>query len=64
MIDLGNTKREVEDRITMIEMEIKNHKYWLSDGRTSNPIVMKRRKKQLNIAERKLIELKSRLKLF
>ena len=53
---------EIENKINDLEFEIQNHKHYLSDGRMSNPMKIKRRKRDLKNCELKIIELKEKLK--
>lgn len=46
-------------RIAVLEIEIEQHKYYLSDGRMSNPMKIKRRKRDLKNAQAELLELKN-----
>ena len=50
---------ETESIMLQLRLKIDNHKFWLSDGRMSNPIKIKYRERALKKAKKELKELKS-----
>ncbi len=46
-------------RIFVLELEIENHEYWLSDGRMSNPKKIKYKKRALKKAKKELNDIKT-----
>lgn len=58
------TKEErntIENRIVDLELEISEHEYYLCDGRMSNPMKIKWRKRDLNKCKLKLAVLRLQL---
>ena len=50
----------VISRITKLELECEQHKYWLSDGNMSNPMKIRWRKRDLKNAQKEISELRSK----
>ena len=50
----------VISRITKLELECEQHRYWLSDGNMSNPMIIRWRKRDLKNAQNEISELRSK----